>query len=72
MHSPVYQCIDCGGLHEKVYVDSLKPAYKIEQIYFLCGSVQTKIFSSRGQIGNAFNDGCQNDRRMPGAAGFSS
>lgn len=57
MSNHMHTCIDCGCTSSSSVVDEIKPVYRLEQVSFSCGAVQTHFYGARGRIGKFVQQG---------------
>ncbi len=58
MQNTTHRCIECGSQATHIITDGINNIFRMEQVYFPCGAIQTSSYVARWQAGTVFHEGC--------------
>jgi hypothetical protein len=58
MKNSAHQCVTCGSPAARIVTDNIKTIFRMEQVYFECGSVETHSYVDRWNAYKVFHEGC--------------
>jgi hypothetical protein len=58
MNDTIHCCVECGSPATKIISDNFKTIFRMEQVYFACGAVQTNSYVDRWKACKVLHEGC--------------
>jgi uncharacterized protein YfcZ (UPF0381/DUF406 family) len=58
MKNSAHQCVTCGSPAVKKIIDNIKTIFRMEQVYFECGAIETSSYVDRWNAYKVFHEGC--------------